>query len=68
MVGKSRFCCQPRLRGQRLDLSPKIQQIAAQTLRDLHAQFGELEKLSSKLSLLPEEEDGCKRCGDGYQP
>jgi len=51
--------------GRCLDLPLQVQQIAAEAVRDPHAQFSELEKLFSKLVLPPEEEDGCKRSSQG---
>ena len=42
-------------------------QIAAQTIRDLNAQFGELEELLPDLMLSPKKKNGGEGCGDGEQ-
>ena len=64
----SHFRRRARNTGRRFDLPLQIHQVAAEAVGDLHAQFGELEKLLSELVLPPEEEDGCKWRSNGNQP
>jgi hypothetical protein len=53
--------------GGRFHLPLQLLQVAAQTIRDLNAQFGELEELLPDLLLSPKKKNGGEGCSGDEQ-
>ena len=64
---KGRFCWCMRGDYRRLNLPLEFQEVATESIGDLHAQLGELEESLPKFALAQEKKNGCERCGEGKQ-